>query len=78
MSVSKTGKPPSFLAIPIFFYSVGRLENDAVKGKIWENIEYKLSKAITQNGFCGTYAVPPGHRYIVSRVHTLYCPPQRG
>ena len=41
------------------------LENDAAKGKTWETTEYKLSKAIIQNRFYGTYAVPglPGWRF---------------
>ena len=34
------------------------LENDAAKGKTCEPTEYKLRKAIIQNRFYGTYAVP--------------------
>ena len=35
------------------------LKNDAAKGKTCKTTEYNLSKAVIQNCFNGTYAIPP-------------------
>ena len=74
MSVSKTGKPPSFSTISISFPVLTVLENDAAKGKTWETTEYKLSKVIIQNHFYSTYAVPPiaeGSRNQEKKSHKI-------
>ena len=55
-------KQASFLLSQLFKFPsivLTVLGNDAAKGETRETTEYKISKAIIQNHFCGTCAVPP-------------------
>ena len=47
------------------------LENDAARGKTCEATEYKLSKAMIQNCFYGTYAIPPVTEVLKSNLLEL-------
>ena len=46
------------------------LDDDAVKGKTRETTKCNLSKALIENCFYGTYAVPPVGGTIISMVAT--------
>ena len=78
MSMWKGGKPPSFPTISISFHSVDSVRKWCCQGKTWETTKYKLSKAIIQNRFYGTYAEPAIWGALVSTVYTLYHPLRRG
>ena len=73
---SQTSRLPSQL-FPFPSLVLLALENDAAKGKTRETSEYKLSKAMIQNGFYGTHAVPTVWGALVSTVCMLYHPSWR-